>query len=98
LRDRLVECMGIGRDRKLKIKTEKIAALDEWKSIGPVTLFVFDQHKDVWYEATLEAWVDACHAHGKARTFENDGKAYLELDVKHFPSDPRPVPEAEDAA
>lgn len=98
LRDRLVECMGVGRDRLLKIKHEKIEALQAWACIGPVMLFVYDQTDHVYYEDTLDEWVRQTEAHGIGRTFENDGKTYIELHVDHFPSNPLPIPEEDDAA
>lgn len=93
-RDGLWECMGVGRDRKLKFKDDKLEALSVWdEHIGPVWLFVWDSHKKRYYEAPLQAWAGQLEAQGIARTFENDGKAYRELDVDHFPSDPQPLPE-----
>lgn len=97
LRDRTVECMGIGRDRKLKLKTEKVEALAMWEALGPVHLFVYDQKAHTYYEAPLQAWRDALDSYGIARTFDNDGKAYLELGADHFPTQPQPIPEADHA-
>lgn len=95
-RDCVRECMGVGRDRKLKVKTEKIEALGQWERMDGVVvrLFVFDQHKGMYYDAPFQAWAEQLKANGIARTFENDGKAYLELDVEHFPSEPTSIPEA----
>lgn len=94
-RDALWECMGVGKDRKLKLKTDKLEALGVWdEHIGPVWLFVWDSHKGRYYEAPLQAWAEHLKANGIDRTFENDGKAYLELDVEHFPSEPMSLPEA----
>ena len=98
LRDRIVECMGVGRDRKLKLKTDKVEALQTWQHIGPVTLFVYDSHCDEWYEAGVKEWVEQVRLHGIARTFENDGKSFIELNVKHFPTDPQPFPDTETEA
>jgi hypothetical protein len=99
LRDRLIECMGVGRDRKLKLKLDKLDVLEVWNEhIGPVWLFVWDSHKQQYYEAPIAQWRDQVRAHGIARTFENDGKAYHELDATHFPSEPHPLPEVAEAA
>jgi hypothetical protein len=95
MRDRIVECMGIGRDRKLKLKVEKLEALNIWQAIGPVWLFVFDQPKGTYYEAPLNEWEARCHSFGKRDTFENDGKAYVELHANSFPSQPHQLPEAD---
>jgi hypothetical protein len=99
LRDRLIECMGVGRDRKLKVKDDKLAVLEIWdQAIGPVWLFVWDSHKKRYYEAPIGEWRVRIAESGIARTFENDGKAYHELDVSNFPSDPHPIPEVAEAA
>lgn len=92
LRDRFVEVMGCGRDGKLKLKHEKIEALQTWQQIGPVELFVYDQFNETYYEAPLDAWVSAAHTLGASRTFDNDGKTYLELHISDFPTNQHPVP------
>lgn len=98
LRDRMVECMGVGRDRKLKVKADKLEGLAPWPAVGPVHLFVYDSWRHEYYEAPLADWVRQLDSYGIARTFENDGKAYTELDVANFPTLPRPIPEDDDAA
>lgn len=97
LRDRIVECMGVGRDRLLKLKVDKEQALVVWEIIGPVWLFVYDSHKGVYYEAPLADWVRQFNAYGSDDMFENDGKRYTALHVKHFPTDPKPVPTDDEA-
>lgn len=92
IRDRFVECMGIGRDRKLKIKTEKVDALELWTLLGPVDLFVYDQVKGTYHQASIGEWRGRLKTHGIARTFENDKKPYTELHVDHFPSPPIQLP------
>ena len=96
LRDRLVECMGVGRDRLLKLKHEKLDALHDWQAIGPVVLFVYDQHDNCFYEAPLQDWAGRFEAHGIDGTFDNDGKTYRALHVDHFPPSPQPIPEVDD--
>ena len=91
LRDRFVECMGVGRDRLLKMKHEKLDALHAWQSIGPVMLFVYDQHAEGFYEATLDEWHDRFLLRGTARTFDNDGKTYIELHADDFPAPLTPL-------
>ena len=101
-RDALWECMGVGRDRKLKLKLDKLDVLEVWNEhIGPVFLFVWDSHKQRYYEAAIGDWRARVREHGIERKFENDGKRYHELDVSHFPSDPHelpPLPEVAEAA
>ena len=82
--DRNVECMGIGRDRTLKIKHEKLDALAAWEKVGPVDLFVFDQPQNAYYQTSIGAWREACVAHGEVKVFP-EGKAYFALHVKDFP-------------
>lgn len=94
--DGFVECMGVGRDRKLKIKVEKLDALDQWSKIGPTRLGVYDQHDNVWYEADIHDWLWACNSHGLYRNFP-EGKQYVELHVRNFPTCPQEIPDAEPA-
>lgn len=93
---RIIECMGIGRDGKLKIKVEKLTALDCWEAIGPTWLFVYHQGQDTYYEAAVADWNRAALTHGLRKQFP-EGKEYFELYYKDFPTDPLPVPEALDA-
>lgn len=95
--DAFIECMGVGRDRKLKIKDEKLAALAQWDALGPVRLGVYDQHNHVWYEAPIRDWIHHCNLYGHRRTFP-EGKGYRELHVDNFPSDPIEIPDHEAAA
>lgn len=92
LRDRLVEVMGFGQDRLLKIKTEKLDALKVWGKLAKVDLFVFDQTEHTYYEAPVTAWADACVKHANLATFP-EGKEYWSLHVSHFPSEPTPLPD-----
>jgi hypothetical protein len=89
LRDRFVECMGIGRDRLLKPKVEKFEALFRWTWIAPVDLFVYDKTKQMTYMAPLRDWWESCSRHGIADTFP-EGKEYVGLHVDHFPVPPTP--------
>ena len=92
--DSFVECMGVGRDRKLKVKREKLQALVEWDKIGPTRLGVYDQTENVWYETGIHHWVASCTKYGTVKMFP-EGKEYYELQVRDFPCDPVEVPDAE---
>jgi len=92
LRDRFVECMGVGKDRLLKVKNEKVLALSAWQEIGDVSLFVWDSHAQHWYEDSLEAWRRQIDKLGVDGTFKNDNKPYRALHVDHFPSSPQDLP------
>jgi hypothetical protein len=85
-----VECMGIGRDGTLKIKSEKIAALLRWCKIGPTELFVYDQSDHVYYQAPINQWQAAIHDHGVTKSFP-EGKEYSALHKKHFPVAPEVI-------
>lgn len=92
LRDRFVECMGIGRDRTLKIKDEKIEALQDWLRLGAVSLFVYDQSTDTYYEAPIDDWVSNLRAYASDDTFP-EGKTYKALRSDRFPTTPTPLPQ-----
>jgi hypothetical protein len=92
-----VECMGIGRDKTLKIKTEKVHALSAWDMIGPTKLFVFDQPRNMYYEANIALWEDACMEAAELKMFP-EGKEYWSLHRDHFPAPAFIVPPALEAA
>ncbi len=48
MHNRLVEVMGLGRDGLLKLKVDKLVALNRWGNIFPVSLFVWNSHRQVW--------------------------------------------------
>jgi hypothetical protein len=89
LYDRLVECMGIGKDATLKLKVEKLDALFAWTWISPVDLFVHDSHQRRWWQAPLKDWFVACQQHAQRNTFP-EGKEYYALRADHFPTEPSP--------
>lgn len=95
--DRNIECMGIGRDKTLKIKQEKIAALIAWQHIGPIDLFVFDQPRGEYYQAPIALWQEAAITHGEVKSFP-EGKLYYALDRQHFPSEAKVVPNVKTTA
>lgn len=94
LRDREVECMGVGKDGVLKLKMDKLAALLQRLAIGPVSLFVWDSYNCMWYDAPVEDWKRQVVAFATDGKFENDDKTFHALPIAHFPSTPRPIPEA----
>lgn len=84
--DRFIECMGIGRDKTLKLKQEKVLAMKAWTGIGPTDLFVFDQPNGSYYQSSVSAWTEACVMHAEVKVFP-EGKAYYALHRDHFPAD-----------
>lgn len=41
----LVECVGLGKDQTLKLKLDKMQALQLWNAWFPVQVWVWDSHK-----------------------------------------------------
>lgn len=82
--EQFVECMGIGRDGILKIKDEKIEALQLWSTLGPLDLFVYDQarHKYCW-EPFVD-WRNVIDKCANSATFP-EGKTYRALHRDDFP-------------
>ena len=83
VKDAFVECMGIGRDQTLKIKLEKVYALNRWNHIGPTDLFVYDQPKETFYQANILDWEEA-FADAPVKTFP-EGKQYYSVHRDSFP-------------
>ena len=86
-RHALVECMGIGRQQNIKIKDEKLEALERWRWVGPVELFVWDSHRRRWWKEPLHEWAHVLGWYGTYGAF-HDGKEYKQLTVEHFPGEP----------
>lgn len=77
----LVECMGMGRDGRLKLKEEKFDALDEWNDKQPVSLFVWNsakqEHVTVTFGRLEELYYEALEFDGM-KSF-NDGNKYVPI-------------------
>lgn len=74
LADRLVEVQGMGRDRLLKVKTDKHAALMAWSDmVLPVDLWVWDSHRSKYTQ--IPVWEIPTT---KIGVFD-DGKPYYEV-------------------
>lgn len=91
--DAIYEVMGMGRDRRLKLKLDKCHSLLTWGHIGPVHLFVYDQAEHVYYDAPFDDWHRMAQTHGIIKAFENDGNKYYELHAQFFPCDPKEAPD-----
>ena len=86
--DGMIEVMGVGRDKTLKFKIEKMNALARWQQMAPVHLFVYDSSKKRWWISPLEAWQEACISKGTIDHFDDNKKAYVKLLTDDFPSEP----------
>ena len=82
----LVECMGIGRDATLKLKLDKLSALQRWELIAEVSLFVWDSHRSRYWIAPLADWQRACVEHGEVAEFNDNNKPYIRLKSANFPT------------
>lgn len=78
----LVECVGCGRDGKIKFRSDKIEALALWQTIQPVRIWAWRSTTKTGY---LVEWSDfrrlwwaAAHATGVA-AFANDNNLYAEV-------------------
>lgn len=81
----MVEVMGIGRDKTLKFKIEKLHNLIKWSNMCEVHLFVYDSSRKKWYMAPLDAWHAACTAHGTLDHFDDNNAAFIRLTSDNFP-------------
>jgi hypothetical protein len=77
----LVECMGIGRDKVLKLKVEKLDALCQWDKQFFTYLFVFDSAANLWTEQPIEEVRHQCHTTATMQRFP-EGKPAWFLDLR----------------
>ena len=52
---RLVEVVGCGKDKMLKLKKSKFEALAHWHDLQPVALFVFNSYLSEWVAVEWDA-------------------------------------------
>lgn len=79
---KLVECMGMGRDGRLKLKTEKYDALLAWNGMQPVELFIWNSHLQEWRLLPMHR-VKGLVARARNRygiAYFNDGNGYWPVD------------------
>ena len=84
-RDGMTEVMGIGRDKTLKLKVEKLRSLTQWLLVAPVSLFVYDSHRKKCWLAPIADWEIACAEHGVFDRFHDDNRAFIRLNSDSFP-------------
>lgn len=80
----LVEVQGLGRDRKMKVKLEKLASLQEWAKDFRVDLFLWDRTAERFGFVRLPDLATALYNGGNVGHFP-EGKAYLWLHVDDVP-------------
>jgi hypothetical protein len=81
--NRLVECMGIGRDGVLKLKLEKLYALMEWDKFHPVHLFVWDSGQRQHTTQTIWEIAKQCNEAAELQRFP-EGKPAWFLNVRQI--------------
>lgn len=79
--DRLVECMGIGRDAILKLKLDKLAILQRWDDVFPVDLFIWDSAAKRYTQQPIRDVEGQCLLHGEFGRFP-EGKPAWFLDTR----------------
>lgn len=83
--DGMVEVMGIGRDKTLKFKIEKMNNLVRWSTLCPVFLFIYDSSRKKYWYGPLDDWYTACTAFGELDHFPDNNQPYLRLHSDNFP-------------
>lgn len=83
------EVMGISSKGQgtLKLKCEKVSALQLWTLLGPVKLWVWDSGRRRYACAPLGDWFDQCVWHGQMDRFPDNKKSYWSLHFNHFPGE-----------
>lgn len=85
-KDGLVEVMGIGKDKTLKLKVEKLRSLLNWQMVANVELFVYDSHRKLYWRAPIFEWELACAEFATMDRFPDDNRPYYRLNSDNFPS------------
>lgn len=82
-----VEVQGLGRDRTVKVKHDKLDAMEQWHEEFRCDLFLWDRTKERFGFVRLTDLQDAIAA-GKATTEHfPEGKAYFAFNVDDAPVD-----------
>lgn len=80
-----VEVQGFGRDRRLKIKHEKLSALNQWAGDDKVMFFLYDATTDTWATVDLDVMIAACDQHGEIGAYP-EGKTFVAVHADHIPT------------
>lgn len=86
IKEGLCEVMGIGKDKTLKLKVEKLRSLLNWTMVSSVELFVYDSSRKMYWRAPIFEWEHACAEFATMDRFPDDNRAYYRLNSDHFPS------------
>lgn len=76
----LVEVMGCGRDKQLKLKLHKAAALTSWNEVQPVALYVWNSYLAQWVVVEWDAMEELLERAKSAGVKQfHDGPKYVEI-------------------
>lgn len=80
--NRLVECMGFGRDGTLKIKLEKLYVLQQWNSVFHTDMFFWDSSERRHITMHVNDVALACKKNAKLDQFHEGNPAwFLKVDT-----------------
>lgn len=84
------EIMGFSSrgNASLKLKCEKLDALQAWGMIMPVYLWVYDSAKNRYWQAPVRTWADLCYTYGERLFFPDNMRPYWNLPMTAFPDHP----------
>lgn len=90
------EVMGFASrgNAALKLKCEKLDALQNWNLLMPVHLWVYDSSRNRYWSAPVEQWATQCHNHAERLFFPDNMRPYWNLPYERFPSAPVQLAEA----
>lgn len=91
IKEGLVEVMGIGKDKTLKLKIEKLRSLLNWQLVANVELFVYDSHRKTYWRAPINEWELACAEFATMDRFPDDNRPYYRLNSDNFPAEGKPT-------
>lgn len=77
----LVECKGVGRDQKLKLKEEAWNCLNFWNGVMPLRIFIWDSHRKRHVLTPLDELRIIINdpSGGVTTDHFHDGKIYFEI-------------------
>ncbi len=90
----LVECMGCGQDRTVKLKLVKYDALLAWNKVQRLALFINNSADREWVLASMEGVkraVGRARRAGRIDAFSNDGNEFYGIPFSDLRDDPDSV-------
>lgn len=90
IEDMAVEVMGFSSrgNASLKLKCEKLDALQAWALIMPVNLWVYDSARNRYWTAPIRQWATMCQSHAERLFFPDNMRPYWNLPMTAFPDQP----------